>query len=386
MVALATFRVEGKDDTAFPVKFNPTTLKVTLSNKLQDEESGAGGSAPGGQARQSTRVTTTKLDLELLFDSTDDGSDVRGQSGQVRALAIAPEGEHPRPPTVNFRWGRFAFTGVIESFNESLDFWSSEGVPLRSTVTLSLQGTKLDDVAPDGPAQAQTQVRAGGAGTTGTATSLGDPNAGRLIAAANGIEDMRMAAGGLVTVSAGIQLKAAAGFSASAGIGIGISVGGGAAAGFGAGATAGTSGSAGLGASIGFRCVGRRRCRRVRRRELRRGRLGRRGGGCRGVRWARRLQDRDHVGPHRSRAAAAAGRAQRRLGRALRRDRQARLLRCQRSCRQCGALSDGCGDRRGPGRRGATRRRATLGRRGARPAPARHGPHPAGAAPRAGSP
>ena len=252
MVALATFRVEGKDDTAFPVKFNPTTLKVTLSNKLQDEESGAGGGAPGGQARQSTRVTTTKLDLELLFDSTDDGSDVRGQSGQVRALAIAPEGEHPRPPTVNFRWGRFAFTGVIESFNESLDFWSSEGVPLRSTVTLSLQGTKLDDVAPDGPAQAQTQVRAGGAGTTGTATSLGDPNAGRLIAAANGIEDMRMAAGGLVTVSAGIQLKAAAGFSASAGIGIGISVGGGAAAGFGAGATAGASGSAGLGASIGF--------------------------------------------------------------------------------------------------------------------------------------
>ena len=250
MVALATFRIEGRDETAFPVRFNPTSLKVALSNKLQDEDSGTGGAGSTGQARQATRVTTSKLDLELLFDSTEDGGDVRGQSGQVRQLAIAPEGEHPRPPTVNFRWGRFAFTGVIESFNETLDFWSSEGVPLRSTVALSLQATKLDDVAPGAPAQAQTQVRANGSGTTGTAMSLGDPNAGRLIAAANGIEDMRMAGGGVVTVSTGIQLKAAVGFAASVGIGVGASIGGG--AGFGSGAKAGASVSAGLGASIGI--------------------------------------------------------------------------------------------------------------------------------------
>jgi hypothetical protein len=237
--ALATFREVGRDETVATVRFNPASLKVSLTNKLQDEEEGG-----NGQARQATRVSTTKLETELVFDSTEDGSDVRDLSGGVKALAIAPEGDHPRPPQVEFRWGRFSFTGCIESLNETLDFWSAEGVPLRSTLQVTMQGLRLDSTAEGAPdAATLAPVAAGGTGATGAATQAGAPNAGRAVAAANGMEDMRMAAGGSVSVSASVTLRAAASFSA------GASVGAGAGAGFGIGASA--SAGAGIGASAG---------------------------------------------------------------------------------------------------------------------------------------
>jgi hypothetical protein len=241
--ALATFREAGRDDTVATVTFNPASLKVSLTNRLQDEEQGG-----NGQARQATRVSTTKLETELVFDTTELGTDVRDLTGRVKALALAPEGPHPRPPQVEFRWGRFSFTGAIESLNETLDFWSSEGVPLRATLQVTMQGLRLDSTAAGAPASAAlAPVAAGGTGATGAASRAGDPNAGRAVAAANGLEDMRMSAGGSVSVSASVTLRAAASFSA------GASVGAGAGEGFGAGASASAGGGAGfgIGASAG---------------------------------------------------------------------------------------------------------------------------------------
>jgi hypothetical protein len=232
--ALATFREVGRDETAATVTFNPASLKVSLTNRLQDEEQGG-----NGQARQATRVSTTKLETELVFDTTETGTDVRDRTGPVKSLALAPEGAHPRPPQVEFRWGRFSFVGAIESLNETLDFWSAEGVPLRATLQVTMQGLRLDSTAAGAPAAATlAPVAAGGSGATGAATQAGDPNAGRQVAAANGLEDMRMAAGGSVSVSASVTLRAAASFSA------GASVGAGAGAGFGVGASASAGRSA----------------------------------------------------------------------------------------------------------------------------------------------
>jgi hypothetical protein len=257
MPTRATLRVAGQSDQdAMTVLFNPASLKVSLTNRLQDEESGSAGTG-GGQPRQATRVTTTKLETELLFDSTQSGTDVRGYTSYIKYLGTASEGDHPRPPNVEFRWGRFTYMGVIESLSETLDFWSFEGVPLRSTMQLVMQGTRVDQVV-EGVADQATfnTVPASGTGTTGAASQLGAPNAGRAIAAANGIDNMRMIAGGTVAITAGVQLKAAASFS----VGAGASAGGGASAGFGAGASAGSGagGAAGSGsaASAGFTAGG----------------------------------------------------------------------------------------------------------------------------------
>lgn len=261
MPAIASISPVGESGERYQVHFNPASLKVSLTNRLQDEDATGGG----GQPRQNTRVTTSKLETELVYDTTETGEDVRDKTRSLKDLAIAVPGNPPAPRPVELRWGRFSFVGVIESLNETLDFWASEGVPLRATVQLVIQnvnGTADANVPGAANRAVLNSVPAGGTGATGAAARAGDPRAGRSVAAVNGIENMRMAAGGAVAVSAGVQLKAAAGFSLSAGaaggagFGIGASAGAGAAAGagfgIGASAAAGASAGFGAGASAGF--------------------------------------------------------------------------------------------------------------------------------------
>jgi len=264
----------AKPGAQFAVMFNPASLKVSLTNKLQDDKNGG---AQGG-AKQSTQGTTSKLETELIFDTTETGTDVREAWGPLRKLALTPKGHSPKPPQVRFRWARFTFTGVIETLNETLDFWSSEGVPLRASVQITLQGFGLDE--PDKKTQekpltaALSKPAANGRGVIDVADDAGDPRGGRSLAAANGVEDMRAAPDGPLTVPASVDLKppaafasgaddggggsASAGFAAgaSAGAGLDVGAGAGASAGFSAGASAGfdAGASAGFsgGASAGF--------------------------------------------------------------------------------------------------------------------------------------
>ncbi|NJD04917.1 MAG: hypothetical protein FIA97_00265, partial [Methylococcaceae bacterium] len=185
------------------VDFNPASLKVSLSNRLQDEDATGGG----GQARQNTRVTTAKLETELVYDTTDTGQDVREKTEVLKKMAIAPPavaGKPPAaPPSVEFRWGRFSFVGVIESLNETLDFWAAEGIPLRATIQLTIQNVNgaADSITGDHTPATLNSVSGGGTGATGVATQAGDPLAGRAVAAANGIENMRLPLGGAVAVA-----------------------------------------------------------------------------------------------------------------------------------------------------------------------------------------
>ena len=238
-------RVQG-GGSPHDVQFNPASLKVGLTNRIQDEDT----SGTGGQPRQNTRVTTSKLETELIYDTTETGSDVRIKTKELKDMAIAGPATPPAPAKVEFRWGNFKFVGVIESLNETLDFWAAEGVPLRSTIQLVIQNVDGGaDTNASGTLATATlnPIPAGGTGTTGAATAAGDPRAGRAGAAANGIENMRMTAGGAVAVSAGVQLRAAAGFSLSAGASAGIGIGASAGAGIGIGAGAGISAGAGFG-------------------------------------------------------------------------------------------------------------------------------------------
>lgn len=273
--AVATITSVKDSKAVHTVHFNPASLKISISNRLQDDEAAAQGTTKGKgnePSRQNTRVTTSKLETELVYDTTETGADVRDTTRTLKSLAVAeaptaPGSAPPAPPQVEFRWGRFKFVGVIESLSETLDFWAAEGVPLRSTVQITLQGLNAfaDENTQAAPITvALNTITPGGTGTTGAAAAAGDTGGGRAVATANGIEDMRMAAGGAVAVSAGVQLQAAAAFSAGAsasagfgasagaGAGFGASAGASAGLGFGIGASASAGASAGFGAGAGF--------------------------------------------------------------------------------------------------------------------------------------
>jgi hypothetical protein len=228
------------------------------------------------KARQFAGQFTGKLTMDLQFDTTGTGDDVRIDTNKV-ANFLQPAGSTQPPggtqdppatgnkpdpakaqPVVSFEWGSYSFQGVMESFRETIDFFSAEGVPLRAMVSIGL--ARQDQVlAADSTGNTSSNVSGpliptGAGGSPQKLASLGgDPSAARQLASANGLVSTRFTAGASLQVDAGVQLKPAAGFavSASAGGGLGLSLGVSAGAGFSAGGGAGLSIGSGAGACIG---------------------------------------------------------------------------------------------------------------------------------------
>ena len=250
-----------------PVHFNPASLQYTVTNTLKEE-------GKGDDKKQFVTQSAAKLTMDLVFDTTDTGEDVRKYTNQMaKLLKPLNEGKDKKvPPTVEFDWGLYSFKGIVEQYKETLDFFAASGVPLRSSINLTLSRLKAvfesnTSGTADGFGQGLTPTtvlpQPGGpsGGPAGLASALGDPRAARAIAALNGSASLRFGDGGELALNAGVNLQAAAAFSvdggigggASAGLGIGggIGISGGIGGGIGGSASLGVSASAGAGLSLG---------------------------------------------------------------------------------------------------------------------------------------
>ncbi len=192
-----------------PVQFNPETLKVSFANQLE-----AKGDQGGTSTTQYVGKGTTKLSVQLWFDVTGPErqevpkvKDVRDLTKQVVYFMMAKEAPDDKtkkvPPGVRFLWGSFQFDGIMESLEESLEFFSPEGRPLRASISLGLsqqdiefkQNPVSDPAGAGGAAPPGTKALAEAAvGDTlqGLASGLGKAQDWQKIAAANGIENPRM--------------------------------------------------------------------------------------------------------------------------------------------------------------------------------------------------
>lgn len=195
-------------DNKVEVHFNPESLDITFTNSVQK-----------GKKKQPAQVSVTeataKLSMELIFDTTLKGIDVRTETIKL-ARMMDPAQKTPRkkkadkkkiPSIVIFQWGTIWFEGYIDSYKEKLDFFSAEGVPLRATVSLSMTQQQRDfnpneqapydkgsttsgDISP----QSNASIDRIGQNTsiTDAAKKHGNPAAARAVAALNGIENMRL--------------------------------------------------------------------------------------------------------------------------------------------------------------------------------------------------
>jgi hypothetical protein len=253
----AEFRhVAGPQRDCVVVHFNPTTLKFQITNTQQQRQSENAGS-------EFVSESAGQLTLDLVFDTTGSGQDVRIDTKKL-ALFMKPEARVL--PTLKFKWGDFEFEGTMASFQETIDYFAASGVPLRSTVsvTLKTKSKTFDYTTSAGQAQtddaqltlppedAPDDGRRRPSSTTGIAQQAGDPRQGRALAAANGIENMRFPGGGSLVVSAEVSLQPAVAFSAGASFdsrgSAGASFGAGAGVNF--GASAGVSFGAGAGLTV----------------------------------------------------------------------------------------------------------------------------------------
>ncbi len=247
----------------FQVQFNPQTLKLTYSNQK------AGGDQPKGSSTQFVGRGVTKLSLELWFDvglaQAQNGvtaNDVRQLTQEIVYFMIPKAGpassssknQSPPPPGVQIKWGAFTFAGNMDSLDETLDFFSSDGYPLRSSLTISITRQEIQyDAAAAATVQnpqtagltPYTLVRRGQtfqqmAANADASAQPGAPG-WQDMALANGIENPRlMAAGALVNFSADASVSASAQLGVTAQTSGSLSL------------NLGTSGGASGGVSLGF--------------------------------------------------------------------------------------------------------------------------------------
>ncbi len=226
------------------VHFNPASLSFTVENTLRNK-------GKGDRKKQFVAQRTGKLSMELIFDTTDSGADVRTQTGKLAAFMKAKKTKKVRAAeALKFQWGTYSFDGMLESYKETIDFFSMDGVPLRATVNVTLAGKDQTfepaEAKPNAPSSLSPDAvevpAAGPRGTTGAATRAGSPQSGRGIGSNNGLENLRFPGRDSLVLTDSVPLRPPAAF-ASAGADLAVE--------FAPGTAVGARASAGVAASAG---------------------------------------------------------------------------------------------------------------------------------------
>jgi hypothetical protein len=265
---------QNKAVVEFPVQFNPTTLKLTLNNRIE------GGNSHGKQVRQFIGSSSTRLGIDLIFDTADEGAtesplSVREKTANLERFLIPREtGQKQKtPPRMRFTWGDLIVEGIMDSLTIDFDHFAADGVPLRAKASLTIkeQDPKRElQPVNDSRRGAATPGRAGAGGlgaslgvsggiglsagigvSAGVGLALGGESAAEF-AARVGVDaaawrGLELGGESSLSISAGAEIGFSAGLNASAGLGVTV--------GLEAGVSASAEASFGLEAGAGLSAV-----------------------------------------------------------------------------------------------------------------------------------
>lgn len=139
----AFFTNVDKGSEVFHVQFNPKELKLDEKAIWK----------PSGEHQEERPLLTyekgdpSSLSVELIFDSTDTGSNCYDSHvKKLRAFLTttvektdAQGNKVKRPPYLRFTWGGFNFECVLETLGVQFLMFKPDGTPLRAKVTVGLK-------------------------------------------------------------------------------------------------------------------------------------------------------------------------------------------------------------------------------------------------------
>jgi nucleoid-associated protein YgaU len=173
-----------------PVMFNPPEYQLQVTNQFAE----VGIPGLGSSLLQFVRGSARTLTMELFFDTTDLGIDVRLYTGLVLNLTSLNSETHA-PPRLLFIWGSLIFPCVLESVTQTFDFFNTLGMPLRARLNVTLKGhDTLEDLLGShqllsADRTKQWIFKKGDTLQKIAAQEYGDSNKWRPIAEANGIDN-----------------------------------------------------------------------------------------------------------------------------------------------------------------------------------------------------
>jgi len=213
------------------VQFNPTSLRIERRNNVNDN-----GKGTKTAVRTVSSVEYATLSLDLVFDTAEEGTDVRLKTLGVRQFIQPPTNNQAKaPPNVRFTWGALKFDGILTQITEELDYFSPAGVALHAKLSLTF-GEALPARLEGPPKRDDQAAQPPGGATIGALGTSGTLNPIRVVAAQAGesVQQMlsrlnldpagwRSAMNGLqspIALAAGTQVQLGAEVSAGARIGV----------------------------------------------------------------------------------------------------------------------------------------------------------------------
>ena len=173
-----------------PVMFNPPEYQLQKTNQFADIRIPGLGSS----LLQFVHGNAQTLTMDLFFDTTDTGLDVRLHTELVVGLTAVNSDTHA-PPRLLFLWGSLAFPCVLDSVTQHFEYFNSRGMPLRARLSVSLKGYDLiESLLASIPLLSadRTKLQVFVQGETLesiAAAEYGDPRQWRPIAEASGIDN-----------------------------------------------------------------------------------------------------------------------------------------------------------------------------------------------------
>lgn len=173
-----------------PVMFNPPEYRIQKTNQFAE----VGIPGLGSSLLQFVRGNSETLSMDLFFDTTDLGVDVRVFTELVVSLTSLNAETHA-PPSLMFIWGSLIFPCVLESVTQQFDYFNTAGLPLRAKLAVSLKGRDLlEDLLSSIPFESADRtkgvvVKSGDTLQAIAATEYGDPRQWRLIANASSVDN-----------------------------------------------------------------------------------------------------------------------------------------------------------------------------------------------------
>lgn len=212
---------------AVPVQFNPSSLKLKLTNQME------GGRSTARVRRQQSGAGSTVLTMELVFDTADEGDDanpvsVRTKTAIVERYVVPNSDNSQTPPRLRFEWNDLVISGLVESVDIDFDLFAANGTPLRAKVNLSIK-----EQEPKYQLKSSEEATAPGKKKEGKSSDKSTPaldgESPAEFAARNGLNpsawrglDVDLSAG--LSLTAGVEVGFSASLNVSAGIGISTGV------------------------------------------------------------------------------------------------------------------------------------------------------------------
>jgi len=173
-----------------PVMFNPPEYQLHKTNQYAE----IGIPGLGSSLLQFVKGNAQTLTMDLFFDTTDTGIDVRVFTELVVGLTSVNAKTHA-PPALLFLWGSLVFPCILESVTQRYEYFNPAGMPLRARLTVTLKGFDLlESLLASIPLESADRtkrwvVKAGDTLQGVAAAEYGDPRQWRPIAEASNIDN-----------------------------------------------------------------------------------------------------------------------------------------------------------------------------------------------------